>query len=222
MKRISIIAMAVVATLAFAAPKNVAFGDVKVQLKIHTAPEVEFRSKTSFPGNSVAASREWVMIAVSFAPGVGSKGRVKAMRGAWVDDVVLDVSVEAPMDGAAGRRKATGLFIGSCKFWAIPLDGRSHTALMFIAPQVLDRYLASHGGGDGKYTEKLFRVQAVFHTADGAELGRGYFNLDGSAKTQALYFASLANETVVKDAVFPREKTPWALVNPENYDLMKE
>ena len=222
MKRILTIAMMLAAAFVFAAPKNVILGDVKVQLKIHTAPVVEFRSKTSFPGNSIAANREWVMIAVSFVPGVGSKGRAKAMHGAWADDVVLDVSVEVPMDGASGRRKTTGLFTGSCKFWAIPLDGKSHTALMFIAPQVLDRYLPFHNGGDGKYTEKLFRVQAVFHTADGAELGRGYFNLDGSAKTQALYFTSLANETVIKDAVFPREKTPWALVNPENYDLMKE
>lgn len=222
MKRILTIAMMLAAAFVFAAPKNVIFSDVKIQLKIHAAPQVEFRSKTSFPGNSVSANREWVMIAVSFTPGVGNKGRAKAMRGGWVDDVMLDVAVEVPMDGVGGRRKTTGLFTGSCKFWTIPLDGKPHTALMFIAPQLLDRYLPFRGSGDGKYTEKLFHVQAVFRTADGAELGSGYFNLDGSAKVQALYFASLANESVVKDAVFPREKTPWALVNPENYDLVKE
>ncbi len=212
--------MAAVAAIGFAAPKAVEFGGMEVQLKVLPAPVVEFRSKTSLHGNvSNKANREWIAIIVSFVPGVGKKGHVKALRGGWVDDVTLDVAVEVPMDGSGGRQKTAGLFTGSCKFWSIPLDGKPHTALMFIAPQLLDRYLPLNGG---KYTEKLFRAQAIFRASDGAELGSAYFNFNDTPKKQALYFATLASETVIKDAVFPREKTPWALIAPGNYDLVKE
>ncbi len=224
MKRfLTLAAMLAAACLSAAPEKSVSFGDVKVQVKVQSAPMVEFRSKTSAPGTAVSqGNRDWVVIAVTFVPGVGSKGHVKSMRGGWADDVVLDVAVELPMDIQGGQKKSTGLFTGSSRFWPIPLDGKPHTALMFIPGRLLDRYLPLRGGAEGKYTEKYFRVQAVFRSADGAELGSGYFNLEGTPKEQALYFASLANETVVKDAVFPRNKTPWALLYPEHYDLLKE
>ncbi len=207
-----------------AAPEGIVFSDVAVTVKMQTAPSAEFKTKGGVPDeNPAPVNRDWAMIAVSFRPGVGKAGHgAKALRGAWIDDPVLDVTVEIPYGETFKGKKKSALLTGQTRFWSIPLDGKVHTALMCVPPRLLDRYLAVRGKGEVKASETMFRVQALLHGSDGAVLGEGYFNVEGKEREQQVYFARLAGSETFKDAVFPRDRTPWALQNPDQYDFLKE
>ena len=149
----------------------------------------------------------------------------------------MNVLVAYPeITGRTRKETIYGLFAGTTKFWSIPLDGKKHTATMFIPPHLLARYtnirVKSPRKNDPKASRPAYRLspkdffaEVIFTTPSGGELGRGYCNVDGARTTDEKtgYFRRLENQVgkrKIDGAVFSRSQSPWAMINPERYDLI--
>ena len=77
-----------------------------------------------------------------------------------------------------------------------------------------------------KLSTKDFFAEVVFTTSRGLELGRAYCHVDGM-RTNAdgdLYFRRVEKRVgsrIIRGAIIPRSRSPWAFINPERYDLIR-
>ena len=241
-----VLALLAFAAAALVAADTPSFGDVKVKLSFEHAPTYRTRTGGVINGGGLFDNEQYLAVEAEFSPGIVKKlaksrnrssSAVQAKNGEWLDGVKMIVLVAYPE--IAGRtRKETiyGLFAGTTTFWSIPLDGKKHYATMFVPPHLLARYTniraKSPKKNDGKQTKSNYRLSArdffaevVFTTPSGLELGRGYCNVDGarSINEKDAYFRRLENQVgkrKINDAVFPRNRSPWSLINPERFDLI--
>lgn len=229
MMRKLLIALSFVAAAASVAPlaaaeREVAFSRIGVSVNMEKTPYVEYKGTKIDSYKTHSKNTHWAVIVVDYYPGMVRAGKAdskiaKSVRGGWIDDVTCEVSVEMPMDGS--DKKSTGLLTGKCTLWSVALDGKIHTLLMLIPPQILDRYMPLRGASEFVAKASDFRVQVVFRDSNGSVLGEGYCNLNVKDDQGAAYFDKLRNGVVIKDAVLPRNKTPWAFHCFDRYDLLK-
>ena len=223
------------------------FGDIKVKLSFEHAPTYRTRTGGVINGGGLFDNEQYLAVEVVFNPGVVVNNKVnrngkpisspQAKSNAWLDDVKMDVLVAYPEVTGRNRKETIyGLFSGTTRFWSIPLDGKKHVATMFVPPHLLARYTniraRSPRKSDGKSPRAAYRlsprdffVEVIFTTSRGGELGRGYCNVDGARTVHEKdsYFRKLENRVgqgKIDGAVFPRSRSPWALINPERFDLI--
>lgn len=208
-----------------AAESEVAFSRIGVRVSLEKTPGIEYKATKIESSKTHSRNNQWVVIAVDYYPGVVRAGKgdkvknARGVKGGWIDDVTCEVNVEMPMDGT--EKKNSGVLTGQCKLWCVALDGKIHTALMLVPPKILDRYLPMRGGSEYVAKTSDFRVQAIFRDASGKVLGEGYCNINVSEDKASEYFRNLMSGVVIKNAVFPRDKTPWAWHHWDRYDLLK-
>ena len=207
-----------------AAEREVAFSRIGVRVDMEKTPYIEYKGTKIDSYKTHYKNINWAVIVIDYYPGMVRAGKAdsknaKSVKGGWIDDVTCEVSVEMPMDG--NEKKSTGLLTGKCKFWSVALDGKNHTAQMMIPPQILERYMPLRGGAESIARASDFRVQVIFRDSSGNILGEGYCNLNVKDDQGAAYFDNLRSGVVIKDAVLPRDKTPWALHCWDRYDLLK-
>lgn len=234
-------------TAALLTAETPSFGDIKVKLSFEHAPTYRTRTGGVINGGGLFDNEQYLVIEVVFNPGVITNTAVnrrgkpvsspQAKNNAWLDDVRMDVLIAYPeMAGKTRKETIYGLFAGSTVFWSIPLDGKKHVATMFVPPHLLARYtnirVRSPRKDDGKSPRASYRLspkdffaEAIFTVPRGGELGRGYCHVDGArtVNERDSYFRRLENRVgsrKVSGAVFPRSRSPWALVNPERFDLI--
>lgn len=201
----ALLAAVVPAELAAAAGREV-FTKVKIELRQESAPEPNLKSTGTYGNRQKYVNGYWLVVRVEFIPVLAS-----AARNAWCDDVALTVRVVCP---GPGSREFTA-FTGVSKFWAVRLDGRTHSALMAIPPVLLDRYVSAASGvlQGAPVNKSQVRVEAVFRNAGGDLLGRAYFNCDAASFARAF---RAAGSRVVEGAVLSRDLTPWSY-QPDSY-----
>jgi len=202
----ALLATVVPSELAAAAGKEV-FSKVRIELRQESAPEPNLKSTGTYGNRQKYVNSYWLVVRVEFIPALASS----SSRNSWCDDVSLTVRLVCP---GPGVREFTA-FTGVSKFWAIRLDGRTHSALMAIPPVLLDRYVsAAPGVLQGTAVNKSqIRVEAVFRNGGGDLLGRAYLNCDAATFTRAF---RAAGSRVVEGAVLSRDLTPWRY-QPESY-----
>ena len=216
------------------------FGSVKILTSLEAAPQIVRVSGGGFyaSGGGNPVNSRWLAIRVEFTPGGVSSnasnkadqvGTVRRIPGRWMDDVTLKLSVAVPIDGINTRSVTYGILEGKTLFWSIPLDGKRHTAQMFVPPQLLDRYIAARntsGSNVARLNHSEFQIEAVFVDRDGNVLGKGYSNMasSGGLKDGAFFAAwrNRAGAVVVPGAVIPRSRTPWAWHQPSSFDWIKD
>ena len=113
---------------------------------------------------------------------------------------------------------------GVTRFVTIPIDSRKHTATMMIPPQLLDRYLAATGVGSS-VNSSTFIAEATFTDRNGTVIGRGFYGLRGGNEQQLAAefarYAAASNALKVEGGILPRSNTPWRMIRPDDYDLIK-
>ena len=108
------------------------------------------------------------------------------------------------------------------------MDGRRHVAQMFIPPQLVERYAAvtSNGRKEIALAPGDFKVMVEFTTADGKPLGRTCSQaVMGKGNNPYAFFANLLNApstVLIKGAVIPKNKSPWAWHMPATFDYIKD
>ena len=183
-----------------------------------------YQSSRSAPGlsdnltniGSAGLRNRWCVFTIEFIPRAPGNDRKL-----WIDDPTLDV--RAVFIGQNKGAQANYIFTGSCKFYTMALDGKRHSVLMMIPPQLLDRYLPAGTGTVGPGT---FSVEALFKDRSGAPIGRGFYYGKGvgSEKTaQALFdkLEAVQPQLVIADSIFHHSRTPWMNYRPDDFDLVR-
>ena len=223
------------------------FGDIKVKLSFEHAPTYRTRTGGVINGSSLFDNEQYLAVEAIYNPGVVTENVVnrkgkqisspQAASNAWLDGVEMKVLVAYPeVTGRTRKETVYGLFSGKTTFWSIRLDGKKHTATMFVPPQLLARYTniraRSPRKSDGKIPRSSYRlstrdffVEVIFTTRDGKELGRGYCHVDAARTVNEKdavfrHLESRLGSRIVEGAVLSRDLSPWALINPERYDFI--
>ena len=225
----------------WAAKANVVqFGAIRVQLSLEAAPAVSRTGGTIGAYGSGGVSfinRRWLVVHVSFVPGVvpmrkmnsntGNQKGIQGLNGRWIDDVNMRVRVAFPSSNAKRSNVVYSILEGQTTFWTLRLDGRRHSAVMFIPPQLLDRYASTTSDGRREMALTLadYRVLVEFSDSRGNFLGRATERSGNRNLENISFFESLVNSPgtmVVKGAVLPRNKSPWAWHMPSTFDYIKD
>ena len=218
----------------------VQFGAVRVQLSLEAAPAVSRTGGTSGAygaGGVSFINKRWLVVHVSFVPGVvamrkmaknaGNQKSIQGLNGRWIDDVNMRVRVAFPSSNARKSNVVYSILEGKTTFWTLRLDGRRHTAVMFVPPQLLDRYASTTSGGRREMALTLadYRVLVEFSDSRGNFLGRATERIGNKNQENISFFESLVNSPgtmVVKGAVLPRSKSPWSWHMPSTFDYIKD
>ena len=242
MKKRVLILTVFLAAMIHAAAGSV-FGDIKLKLSFEKAPRYRTANTETVAGARLLDFEEYLVVEATYIPGVieqkaansKSKAIPKADPKTWLDNVVMDVLVAYPEQIGKNQMNTTyGLFEGKTYFWSIRLDGKRHTATMFVPPHLLARYInqpsevKKNQKVNYRYSPRDFFVEVTFRTKDGKKLGQKHYGSIPKCKTPEDYerfFRKIENLTtkdksIVKDAVLPRNCSPWAFVSPENYDMI--
>ena len=192
------------------------FTKIKINLSSSHAPNIRNSSNATVSA-SASWRNKWLIIAVDDTPVAPEKG----MRNAWINDV--EMRVRAVFNGQSDGKTQAFYFSGSSLFWTIPLDNRKHIATMMIPPQLLDRYLPSGGSASTVNLGNTFTIEVLFLNRAGVVIGRGYYGRRGlSDEEYANYFSKLGGAaTEISGAILPRNETPWAFMDIDDYDLLK-
>lgn len=223
------------------------FGDVKVKISFEHAPAYRSRTGSISNGSALFDNERYLAVEAVYTPGVVAenatdrKGKQlntpQSDSNVWLDGVQMKVLVAYPaVPGRTRKETVFGLFSGETVFRTIRLDGKKHSATMFVPPQLLARYAGSkvrttrsNEKQKQRSSQRLslrdFFVEVIFVTSDGKELGRGYSQVDGArtVNEKDAFFRRLearAGKNVIKKAVLSRDDSPWALINPHRYDLI--
>ena len=222
LKRI-LIATALTASVSlFGAGERSAFSRVKVDVKLEKPP---VPSVSGSPHNAprVTTDPQWLVIRVTFHPQLPRNDGPNYRT--YIDGVNMSVQAIFPLSKSSSD--AFGLFKGGQTLWTVCCDGKTHTAMMFIPPQLLQRYMYMLETFTGARAQSLnsVRVEVVFTDSTGEELGRGYYKVPGNAAKQEETFSRLAKRVppqfVIDGAFWEREATPWSCMAPDQFDLVK-
>lgn len=208
------------AVSAFGAPRTSAddyfFNKVKITLQSNvTAPNY---GSDNFTGGAMSNNlrNRWSVFVIDYYP------KIERNRRAWIDDVNLTLTVV--FTAQSGGRRLPCVMSGVTRFMTVAIDGRRHTATMMIPPQLLDRYLPATGSGSS-VSSGTFVAEATFTDRNGTVIGRGFYGLRGSNEQQlAAEFARQAavpGALKIEGGILPRSSTPWRLIRPDDYDLIK-
>ena len=232
------------ATLFSAETPAASFEKLSINAAFVNAPEVKYNTTLPITLPRRTPANRWLMVAIDYHPQFAEK-RSNSKRNVrlsafeqnnlqYLDNVQLNVRIVL----CGENPKITKNYImltGSTVFKTIKLDGKSHTALFFIPPQLIDRYYVPSVRpaktrnnrmpviGVAKAKESDFKIEAVF-SVNNRELGRCYKNLEaGDLKRLRYEFQKLAEtvteERIMAETIIPKSKSPWVWYNVNHFDL---
>lgn len=158
----------------------------------------------------------WLQIDVTYKTAEKISGKGTNKRPEWLDNVTFKYEILLP---GAEKGEVTHLS-GKTTFWSIPLDGKEHHDVAFVHPRFLQRY-----SPEIKTTPSFAKEINIRLTIElnGAIIG-GSFHPTRKAKEAAEMFQKAARDpriTRVENSIFGRDKTPWAFLNCDYYELIK-
>lgn len=239
-KRILLFSALFCACLSAADVNVVQFGSIKAELSFEAAPNVLRSGGSSHvygSGGAVFINKRWLAVHVTFVPGViamkrlaknqGNAKNVQGMTGRWIDDVKMRVRIAFPTDNIRKSNAVYAIFEGETVFWTLRLDGKRHSAMMFVPPQMLDRYATRVNKNRKEIPLALseYKVLVEFSDSKGNFLGRATDRSGGKNLNTVELFESLVSTPgtmIIKGVVLPRNKTPWAWHMSSTFDYIKD
>ena len=200
------------------AERTAVFSRVKIDIRLEKPP-VPSVSNTPRPAQRHSVVPQWLVVRTTFRPLVPTGG---VNQNTFYDAVKMRIRMLFPLGRSAD---SLGMFGGEQTFWTVCCDGKTHTAIMLVPPQLLQRYPYMADGYPSGHTlqRSTIRVEVVFTDRTGRELGRGYCNVSGNSAKQVENFQRMAGgvpqEFVIDGAILPREATPWICMAPEQFEL---
>ncbi|MFA7231160.1 MAG: hypothetical protein WC071_07800 [Victivallaceae bacterium] len=190
------------------------FKNIQIHVKFLNTPQI---TVDNYP-NSLKSDTKWLAFEVSYtAPRIATGQN----NYDWLDDVTMEVDVLFP--AAYKGQEIMALMTGSTTYWSIQLDGKKHQALMAVPPQVIARY--SRPGT--KYKENTILARVSFYTKNRILLGSGISDVKNVSERKAYelfekYSGPVSNALKLENFILSRSKTPWAFIQYDYYDMIKE
>jgi len=165
----------------------------------------------------VKKNQRWIELDIDYSAlsKVDKKGDPR-----WMNDVIIKYDVLLPR--VAGKPRV--VLSGKVQYWAIALDGSVHHAQAFIHPRILQRFVPGLKLNGSAMND--LRVMVTFELNE-SPVGIGVMKKRGKGKnssvvTEIKRALSSPSTKKVKDSVFSRDMTPWAIINLGYYELIKQ
>ncbi len=159
-------------------------------------------------------NRNWIQIEVNFTTAVSNK------TGETLDDVSAEYEILLPSEDG----KNYVLLSGKVTYWAFSLDGSKHRLLAFVPPRIIEKWW---GPSNKLNKTELKKIDArVLFKYNDADIGIGYqVPKQGTAAAVAEKFAkakTMPNLPREKNGIQGQDKTPWAFLNYDYYETVKQ
>jgi|GEM_PF-1691553 len=199
------------------------FAKIKVELQLEKPPVPNMNKLSSPSSIRVVADPQWLVVRVYYYPQGPRNNSVN--QNTYLDDVRMSLRIAFPL--GRGNTDRLGMFKGGQTLWTVYCNGKSHLAMMFIPPHLLQRYVYLLDGDGGIHVPARtdLKAEAVFYDRTDRELGRGYYGVPGNTARQQETFAKLEQRVVpscvIDGAFIERMATPWSCLAPDLFDLVR-
>lgn len=196
---------------------------ITFKMDFFDAPSLPVTGGIQVPGVS---GMKWLTAMITYVPTLtyenskrsGGNGK-KRVR--WLDDLSVTLHVIIPSTPDYGNY---ALLSGKQVLWSVPEDGQTHRVFFAVPPQILKRY----GVFDKVNKTIASGIPAVveFRNKDQVLLARYIYIPKGQNQQNVVrMFSQIMGSNVgflkLPDAVLPKERTPWNLVEIDSFDLSK-
>ena len=210
-------------TIALFAGKNDISG-VKIVTELVDLPEIEYR-RGDAPAIKNDAENRWLRIGIEYTPTVmrgeppallRERGKLRLERSGFLDGMSVKLRVLIDTGIKLGTRPVYGMYTGEVTFFTVKRDGKKHLVEMFVPGKLIDRFSLAPNGAVRRVSKGDFVTEVIF-TVAGREIGRYY---SGVANNRAFAAAceTVPENMVFIGGVFPRSRTPWALLGADSFD----
>lgn len=203
-------------TMATAQTSKMLIEEPKMELRL--IDTVKFNADTDI--KSVEESK-WLEMNISYKlPRLMENSAEK-----WLDDVDVECEILMPTT-YKGKSGVYAYLTGKFVYWSIPCDGKMHYEKAFVPPQILRRYKKA---GEKIKKEMLKEIYAkiTFYTKDRKMIGEIYAGPKGKSDDVIKAIFKKVSEPGalvinVENVIIPRNKSPWAVLNYDYYDIIKD
>ncbi len=193
--------------------QSAAFKNVQVKARFQQTPSFQVSNYSA----SNQSNCEWLVLNISYiVPGATRPG-----ESVWVDDVSIEAEIlfMAEYQGKSVMAMVTGQTL----YWSIEMDGKTHQELMAVPDKIFKRYTRNLS-----YKTMPVFGRVIFYSKSRTILGGGYFYVNQNNITDKdvagmfeKYNGPVSNSLKIENMIFPRDKSPWATVQYDFYDLIK-
>jgi hypothetical protein len=142
----------------------------------------------------------------------------------WIDDFTALCKLLIPAE--YNGKKVTALLTGKSVFTSVPCDGLKHRISMFVPPVIISRYTAADFK-TSKSQAKDIPCLILFQTKQQVTLGAGLQVPRDTTRINVINNFKTADSDVsqgilkLEDVVLPRERTPWASLDFDAFEMPK-
>ena len=195
-------------SVSVSAQQSALFKDLKINARWVYDPGF---SSGNVPQYGTKTQLKWLQIDVDYTAAA-------MKRASWLNDVTIEYRILLPK---SGRRRV--ILSGKVEYWAIAMDGESNHAQAFVHPRFLQRY--APGLKLKKKELKDIRITVSFIQNESV-VGKGVYKpkskMSATALNRDLQRAMSDRSSIkINNSVFPRNETPWGIINLNYYELIK-
>ncbi len=216
-KNILAVLLGIAVSAAYAQTAEIPASSISVRADFVDAPRYEGgRGYPNFPQQSFGHPAKWLQILVSYMP---RQNRDEA----FLEDFNVTASVLVPANYV---KNSTGpiLLEGKQELWKVPQDGRTHHVLFVVPPYYFRNYTTI-----SKFSAKAAQSQvycAAVLRSGTQVLGMGFSRVQGvsyeTVRSEfAPFYAKEPQGMILRNAVLPKDKSPWQWLDADNFDLPK-
>lgn len=190
------------------------FGNVEIKTSVVYDPGFSTNNVKITPAKK---QLKWIQVDIDYDTKAMVNKETKTPR--WLENVVMKYDVLLPRVSGSPRV----VLSGNVEYWALPMDGETHHAQVFIHPQILKRYVPNLKLNKSKMKE--LRLMLTFELNE-SPVGYGFYKPKSSMSSRGIKgeidsALRLPSTRKVKNAIFNREETPWGIINLNYYELIK-
>ncbi len=195
--------------------QNSQFKNVEVKLSLERTPKF---SISNTPNSSSSGAGKWLLVELSYTP---PKLALASNSYRWLDEPGIEAEVIFP--AYYNGQNVMALLSGKVVYWSIPLDGKKHYSLLLVPPQIITRY--SRPGKKLKESDIIARLS--MYTRERQLLLRAFNDKMSFSENQANRLISQLAAPVstalrLPNTVLSRNRTPWAWIDYDRYNLIKD
>jgi hypothetical protein len=190
------------------------FKNVQVKAKFQQTPTYQVTNYSS----SNLGNCEWLVLNITYNTPAGGRPNEYV----WLDEVSIEAEILFMADYQG--KKVMAMVSGSTTYWSLEMDGKKHQEIMAVPPEIFRRYSLTP-------TFKTIPVfgRIIFYSKSRTILGGGYFyvNQAGTVTDKDIagmfdkYKGPVSNSLKIENMILPRDKSPWAAIQYDFYDLIK-
>jgi len=190
-------------------PVSARISQVKISLK--TAPTPIFKVK-NFPNNT-SLIHKWIVIGLEYVPLKNRKNNLSTFNFNDSFDIKFDVIVLKP------HSKKLFLLSTTVPYWPISFDRKKHYALALIPLNFINKITLQ--AINNKFLKEMIKIKVAFYH-NKISIGEAYYPWTKASARLFTAINSSSELTRLPGTVFNRSQTPWTLIDPNKYELIKQ